>query len=653
METSNTALKVKTLKERCWGIIQYGLANRSSHAPASYVVQLALTMHSAFEEVEDNWQQMSRRQATDHLLEAQIRPEHTTNSLVAAVTTGTKRAEDCTQGLSVGSAKTPRLSILSDRSPGVEEPSESNLQIRLRWENRTTSPYRTTPPNVIRRAVDRILEKTDNPSLCSIQVAAVRKLKSGDLDLYAYSVEERERLLHNSRDWLAQLEKGYAVRVMGKQYAILAHSIPFEFYPKSRAVAEAKEEVLKSNPGRFPNAEIVHLGWANGFKDKSSKKSSSSLVIAFGDPRHANQAIQEGIFLRGALVRAELYDPGCRVVQCSRCYQFGHVAAMCSSPAACPFCTLAHGRKQCPRRKNPASYKCTNCKGPHASNDRRQCPKWIDQNDILTKVKQRKARLFPVLHPSPLMEITSASVNNSMPQSPPAQHQSVLGGHTASDPGEAWSETGAAPPDQAQANPACPDPRRWPPPPQSSQPTSSVFQQTTSTSNSSSTHLPDTALSVTTQSHTSFARGTQQQISKNRQHQQTKSQAGISDTPSTLGIRKRAYRKKIPPRHQQQQPTASGQGKRRRLENSENSDSTTLDREGGTAGDELESESESESIARIFSRTPSKRAVKTTAAFFEAQSALRKIIPLTLKPSGKGSSARSHSGSKDSLADTA
>ena len=70
METSNTALKVKTLKERCWGIIQYGLANRSSHAPASYVVQLqlALTMHSAFEEVEDNWQQMSRRQATDHLL---------------------------------------------------------------------------------------------------------------------------------------------------------------------------------------------------------------------------------------------------------------------------------------------------------------------------------------------------------------------------------------------------------------------------------------------------------------------------------------------------------------------------------------------------------------------------------------------------------
>jgi hypothetical protein len=125
---------------------------------------------------------------------------------------------------------------------------------------------------------------------------------------------------------------------MDKQYAVLAHSVSFEFYP---AMAEAKEEVLRSNPSRFPNAEIVYLGWASGFNDKTSKKSSSSLIIAFGDPRHANQAIQEGIFLRGALVRTELYDPGCRVVQCSRCYRFGHVAAMCSSTAACPYCTLA------------------------------------------------------------------------------------------------------------------------------------------------------------------------------------------------------------------------------------------------------------------------------------------------------------------------
>jgi hypothetical protein len=292
LEASTITQKIKILKERCWEIIQYGLANRSSQPPASYVVQFALTVHSAFEEVEDNSQQMSQ-QATDHLREAQIRLEQTTKSLIAAAATSTNRAEDGAQEASAGSVKTPRVSIPSMWPSGVKEPSESDLQIRLRWEDRTTSPYRKTPPNVILKAVNRILEKTDNPSL-DIQIAAVRKLKSGDLDLYTYSVAEKERLLENSGDWLAQLEQGQAVRVMGKQYAILAHSVPFEFYPKSREMAEAKEEVLKSNPGRFPSAEILYLGWVKGFKDKACKKSSSSLVIAFGNPRHANQAILSG-----------------------------------------------------------------------------------------------------------------------------------------------------------------------------------------------------------------------------------------------------------------------------------------------------------------------------------------------------------------------
>ena len=159
-------------------------------SPCVYVVQFALTIHSAFEEVEDTWQQSAQRQATDHIREAQIRLEQTTKSLMAAVATSTNRVEDGTQGRSIGSAKTPHLSIPS-WTPGGEETSESDLQIRLRWKDRTASPYRITPPNVILKTVNGIL---DNPSLYSIQVAAVRKLKSGDLDLYTHSVLERETI---------------------------------------------------------------------------------------------------------------------------------------------------------------------------------------------------------------------------------------------------------------------------------------------------------------------------------------------------------------------------------------------------------------------------------------------------------------------------
>jgi hypothetical protein len=109
---------------------------------------------------------------------------------MAAVATSTNRVEDGTQGRSIGSAKTPHLSIPS-WTPGGKETSESDLQIRLRWKDRTASPYRITPPNVILKTVNGIL---DNPSLYSIQVAAVRKLKSGDLDLYTHSVLERETI---------------------------------------------------------------------------------------------------------------------------------------------------------------------------------------------------------------------------------------------------------------------------------------------------------------------------------------------------------------------------------------------------------------------------------------------------------------------------
>lgn len=162
---------------------------------------------------------------------------------------------------------------------------------------------------------------------------------------------------------------------------------------------------------------------------------------------------------------------------------------------------------------------------------------------------------------------------------------------------------------------------------QSSQPTSSVTPRTTLLS----TNLPDTAPSILAQSNTSSAQGTLQQASKDSL-QQANSQ---SKTPKLPGTRKRAYGKKSPLR------------KRPRFENS----SLTLGRDDGTT-DELESEAESdsESVTKVFSRTPSKRTIKPTKDFYEAQTILRKALPQP-KLGGKGSNARSHVGHKDSQAD--
>jgi hypothetical protein len=83
--------------------------------------------------------------------------------------------------------------------------------------------------------------------------------------------------------------------------------------------------------------------------------------------------------------------------------------AMCSSAACCPFCALAHSRKQCPDRKNPSRYKCALCQQSHAATDRRKCPKWREQLSILETVQKKKARLFPV----PAETASATAVRNS------------------------------------------------------------------------------------------------------------------------------------------------------------------------------------------------------------------------------------------------
>ncbi|OXV09429.1 hypothetical protein Egran_02808, partial [Elaphomyces granulatus] len=264
-----------------------------------------------------------------------------------AVATTTNRAEDLAQEARTGSAKTPRTLIPNIRHPDAGEPSESDLQIRLRWE----------------------LE--DIKKLHRTRFSNYRKLISDDLDLYTFNVAEKERRLYNSGDWLAQLEKGH---VMDKQYAILAHSVPFEFYPKARGRQGGSAEDRGNTVSRL----------GQRVQGQDMQKDILLLDHCFRGPK-ARQSGDSGGNL--ALVRTELYDPSCRVVQCSRCYQFGHVAAMCPSPAACPFCSLAHGSNARIELKNPTKYKCTSCEGPHAAEmdraERRTCTSQTEKSPPL------------------------------------------------------------------------------------------------------------------------------------------------------------------------------------------------------------------------------------------------------------------------------
>jgi hypothetical protein len=104
--------------------------------------------------------------------------------------------------------------------------------------------------------------------------------------------------------------------------------------PKSRAVAEAKEELLKENIGVIPDAVIVYLGWSSGYS--RGDKLESSLTIAFDSPSDANRLLRGRVYLRGSALRTELYDPGLRITICAQCLNYGYVAAICPASVRYP-----------------------------------------------------------------------------------------------------------------------------------------------------------------------------------------------------------------------------------------------------------------------------------------------------------------------------
>ena len=69
------------------------------------------------------------------------------------------------------------------------------------------------------------------------------------------------------------------------------------------------------------------------------------------------------------------------LIQCRRCYQWGHGKANCHHKQVCPKCTANHDGNTC----NTEIYKCINCGGQHKSTDI-TCPVYLYKVD---KILQR------------------------------------------------------------------------------------------------------------------------------------------------------------------------------------------------------------------------------------------------------------------------
>ena len=118
------------------------------------------------------------------------------------------------------------------------------------------------------------------------------------------------------------------------------------------------EDLLKENG--FQNFKITRLTRAqNG---KPTKK----VLLDVESEQIKNDLLQNGLLLNSLGLKFDTseFSPKPRVLQCFKCYSYGHHSTMCSKKKKCVLCSSEeHLKDQCPRE----TRFCVNCKQTHRS----------------------------------------------------------------------------------------------------------------------------------------------------------------------------------------------------------------------------------------------------------------------------------------------
>lgn len=190
------------------------------------------------------------------------------------------------------------------------------------------------------------------------------------------------------------------------------HHVPITNLPWLSAVEALREKILLRNPALC--GPKLHVGWCGHDAAARQCKQKSSLVVSFRDAHTANHAIQYQIFLDGTPLRTELFDPLCRLLQCTRCLNYGHAQPVWTAArVSCLYCANALDKKFCKVKGVPSQHRCAICHGPHQA-DSKQCP--VRQHEH--RISQNRLRKRPRFFTSPPQPAEPARARPDQPTVP-------------------------------------------------------------------------------------------------------------------------------------------------------------------------------------------------------------------------------------------
>ena len=202
-----------------------------------------------------------------------------------------------------------------------------------------------------------------------------------------YRTPEQAQSLHKV-DWNTAFD---GLTPYKRKYAIVIHGVPktdVNFDELGKIDATIKE-LEKANISRgLPITRIAPL------KRKATVNKSSlshSIIVFTEDPKAADTCIKLSFYVNYQCYSAERYLPHLYIIQCYKCYDYGHRASQCHHhKQKCSNCgTHSHDVTEC----TTIDPSCALCHGDHHP-WAKTCPERVAENQRLEELRMKTSPYF-------------------------------------------------------------------------------------------------------------------------------------------------------------------------------------------------------------------------------------------------------------------
>ena len=281
----------------------------------------------------------------------------------------------------------PQNTRTDKAEPTVTAYKDRAVTVKLK-DHGIAQRFRTFSAAKVRQQVETSIR--EHAATKSVKVVAAHQLKSGDIQIFTSSTAEATKLKEKT-GWIRGL--GEHAELIVPTYGVIVHGISTNSINLKDQKATI-QQLLADNYTVIPKAEISFVGWLT---KESPLKRASSIVVEFKDPEMANAIIYTGMAWDGQIHTCQLYDRACRVKQCFRCYNYGHIGAQCNAAQTCGYCAGLHETKNCTQKGEQGfTPRCAVCKGTHTAWSN-ACPARKKELGRVEQAKQVRDVYWPVI----------------------------------------------------------------------------------------------------------------------------------------------------------------------------------------------------------------------------------------------------------------